>query len=182
MNAKLTPKIVALLGVIVIGIVVAVGWFLLVSPQKSKASDLETQIGEVQTQVDLARLAATSDRGAEKTVDGEAPSPRPSRCRTTCRCPSVLRELLAQARASNVRLDSVKPQAASSAQNYLEIPMDVVVTGRYFAVEQYLKRLRREVTRRRRPRARGRPPLRRREPSASRKARTNFRRSRRPCT
>ena len=56
--------------------------------------------------------------------------------------PTVLRQLLHAARQADVRLDSLTPQAATAQSGYSTVPMDVVVTGRYFAVQRFLKHLR----------------------------------------
>ena len=56
--------------------------------------------------------------------------------------PTVLRQLLHAARQADVRLDSLTPQAATAQSGYSTVPMDVVVTGRYFAVQRFLKDLR----------------------------------------
>ena len=55
---------------------------------------------------------------------------------------AVLRQLLHLANQADVRLDSVTPQAATAQSGYSTVPMDVVVTGRYFAVQRFLKHLR----------------------------------------
>jgi hypothetical protein len=54
----------------------------------------------------------------------------------------VLRELLRAAHHADVRLDSLTPQASTVQSGYSTVPMDVVVTGRYFAVQRFLKDLR----------------------------------------
>ena len=41
-----------------------------------------------------------------------------------------------------MRLDSVTPQAATAQSGYSAVPMDVVVTGRYFGVQRFLRHLR----------------------------------------
>ena len=42
MKDKLTPKVVAALGVAAVAAVALIGWFGLVSPQRSKAAELDS--------------------------------------------------------------------------------------------------------------------------------------------
>ena len=55
---------------------------------------------------------------------------------------AVLRQLLRAANRTDVRLDSVTPQAAAAQSGYSAVPMDVVVTGRYSGVQRFLRHLR----------------------------------------
>jgi len=142
MRAKLSsPKIIALIGTIAIAIVAVVGWFGFVAPQQSRSSKLETQIGEVETQVQVARIAARTDHGDAKNATAKlhvlaVAMPK------ELRMPNVLRELIWNARLANIRLDSVKPGVATALSGYAAVPIDVTVTGHYFNVERFLKRLR----------------------------------------
>ena len=54
----------------------------------------------------------------------------------------MLRQLLRAANRSDVRLDSVTPQAAAAKSGYSAVPINVVVTGRYFGVQRFLRELR----------------------------------------
>ena len=56
MKDKLTPKVVAALAMLAVATVALVGWFGLVSPQRSTASDLDRQISEAQTQLAVAQV------------------------------------------------------------------------------------------------------------------------------
>ena len=56
--------------------------------------------------------------------------------------PQVLRQLLGAGNRADVRLDSVTPQPATAGAGYEMVPMDVVVTGRYFPIKRFLHRLR----------------------------------------
>ena len=62
MKDKLTPKVVAALGVAAVAAVALIGWFGLVSPQRSKAAELDNRIAEAKTQ--LVVLKATRPRPA----------------------------------------------------------------------------------------------------------------------
>ncbi len=62
MTARLTPRNAAIVGAAVVLLVIVVGWFLLVSPQRSKASKLGGQITAAETQLTLALAEARTLR------------------------------------------------------------------------------------------------------------------------
>ena len=70
MKDKLTPKVVAALGVAAVAAVALIGWFGLVSPQRSKASDLDRQIAEAQTQLVVAKATAQLRPASEASAVG----------------------------------------------------------------------------------------------------------------
>jgi hypothetical protein len=137
MKDKMTPNVVAVLGALAIAVVALIGWFALVSPQRSKATDLDRQIADARTQ--LVVLNANARTGSTKNVSALVLArAMPQRVAM----PGVLRQLLRAANASDVRLDSVTPQAAAAGTGYETVPVDVVVTGRYFPIQRFLHRLR----------------------------------------
>jgi Pilus assembly protein, PilO len=140
MKDKFTPKVVAALAAVAVAAVALVGWFGVVSPQHSKAAELESRIADAKTQLVVLNASTQSPsggstRGASALVLARA-MPR------SVAMPTVLRQLLRAARPADVRLDSLTPQAATAQSGYSTVPMDVVVTGRYFAVQRFLKDLR----------------------------------------
>jgi len=140
MKDKLTPKIVAALAAVAIALVVLVGWFGFVSPQRSKAAELDQRIADTKTQLVVLKASAPSSSGGS-TVGASALVLARAMPRSVAMS-AVLRQLLRAARHADVRLDSVTPQAATVQSGYSTVPMDVVVTGRYAAVQRFLKELR----------------------------------------
>ena len=140
MKDKLTPNVVAALTVLAVVTVALVGWFGLVSPQRSTASDLDRQISDAQTQLAVARSTTDSGAGSKASPVSAVALARvmPERVEMA----GVLRQLQGAADRTDVRLDSVTPQAATAQANYSAVPMDVVVTGRYFGVQRFLRHLR----------------------------------------
>jgi Tfp pilus assembly protein PilO len=129
----------ALLGLALVGAVAA--WFVLIAPQHSRAGDLDAQIQRAQSEIAAAR-AATPTASAGK-VDAKAlelampDSPD---------IPRVLDELSANAAAAGVSLVSITPQPEAGATgSYRTIPLTVVVQGKFFGVESFLRRLRTRV-------------------------------------
>ena len=140
MKEKLTPKVVAVLAIVAIAAVALVGWFGLVSPQRSKASDLDRQIAAANTQLAVAK--ATTDSGAAGKGSSASALALAQAMPQEVEMSDVLRQLLRAADRADVRLDSVTPQAAVVKSGYSAVPIAVVVTGRYFGIQQFLRELR----------------------------------------
>ncbi len=140
MKDKLTPKVVAALAMAAVAVVALVGWLGLVSPQRSMASDLDRQIATAKTQLAVAK--STTPSGAGDKADGTSAAALTRAMPRQVEMAAVVRQLLGAAKRSNVRLDSVTPQAAVAQSGYSAVPMDVVVTGRYFNVHRFLRHLR----------------------------------------
>jgi Tfp pilus assembly protein PilO len=140
MKDKLTPKVVAVLAMVTIVAVALVGWFGLVSPQHSKASDLDRQIALAKTELAVAK--ATTGSGAAGKGNSASALALAQAIPQQLGMSDVLRQLLRAADHSDVRLDSVTPQSATAKSGYSAVPIGVVVTGRYFSVQQFLRELR----------------------------------------
>jgi hypothetical protein len=140
MKDKLTPKVVAVLAMVAVAAVALVGWFGLVSPQRSTASDLDRQIADANTQLAVAK--STTDSGAAGKGSRASALALAQAMPQQVEMSGVLRQLLRAADRSDVRLDSVTPQAAAAKSGYSAVPINVVVTGRYFGVQQFLRELR----------------------------------------
>lgn len=136
MKEKFTPKVVAALAAVAVAAVALVGWFGVVSPQRSKAAELDTRIADAKTQLVVLNTSTPSRKGGASSLVLARAMPRSVAMST------VLRQLLRAARHADVRVDSLTPQAATAQAGYSTVPMDVVVTGRYFAVQRFLKDLR----------------------------------------
>ena len=111
MKDKLTPKVVAALGAAALAAVALIGWFGLVSPQRSKAADLDQQIADAQTQ--LVVFKATAHPARRHRLPSALVLTRAMPREVAM--PQVLRQLLRAANRADVRLDSVTPQAATAA-------------------------------------------------------------------
>jgi Tfp pilus assembly protein PilO len=134
-----TALAIAAVGVLA---VVLVGWFALVSPQRSKASELDGKIDESRTAILLAD--ALSSGGQQRQTAGEARAlakAMPSETQMS----QLLRQLSSAAKATRVRVNSVTPQAAAPLAGYEAVPMEVAVEGRYLGIANFLGRLRTQV-------------------------------------
>jgi Pilus assembly protein, PilO len=140
MKDKLTPKVVAGLAVAVIVLVALIGWFGFVSPQHSKASKLDREIADAETQLVVAKANAHPRAGA--TASGASALVLSRAMPRQVAMSGVMRQLQRAAKRAGVRLDSITPQTATTQSGYSAVPMAVVVTGRYFAIQSFLRELR----------------------------------------
>ena len=88
----------------------------------------------------MARV--TTESGAAGKGSGASASALAQAMPPQLDMPAVLRQLLRAANRSGVRLDSVTPQAAAAKSGYSAVPIAVVVTGRYFGIQELLRELR----------------------------------------
>jgi Tfp pilus assembly protein PilO len=137
--SKRTAVAIAAVGVLA---VVLVGWFALVSPQRSKATELDGKISESHTALQLADALTRS--GEQRQTAAEARvlvKAMPSNSQMS----QILRQLSSAAKATRVRVTSVTPQASAPLAGYEAVPMAVVVEGRYLGIANFLGRLRTQV-------------------------------------
>ncbi|HET7130132.1 MAG TPA: type 4a pilus biogenesis protein PilO [Gaiellaceae bacterium] len=132
----LTGVILSSLAVLV---VVAVGWFFFVSPQRSKADRLGSQVDAAKSELagDEQLLATAKKqntlgnaRAAERALPDE---PRVS---------EILRQLTAFAAESRTELDNITPGTPLQVGNAQALPISLTFKGRYFGLQKLLKLLR----------------------------------------
>jgi hypothetical protein len=140
MKDKLTPKVVAGSAVAAIVVVALIGWFGFVSPQHSKAAKLDREITDAKTQLIVAKANAHPRVGAKASGPSALVLARAMPQQVAMS--NVMRQLQRAAKRAGVRLDSITPQAATTQSGYSAVPMAVVVTGRYFTIQAFLRELR----------------------------------------
>ncbi|HXV02864.1 MAG TPA: type 4a pilus biogenesis protein PilO [Gaiellaceae bacterium] len=139
---KNLPKPAAIAIVVVALLVVtALGYFLVISPNRSKASELKQETETVQAQIQALRISNTQVRQAEPIrvadlfrVSKAMPA--------TDDMPGVIIELNRIARDAGIRFESITPQDASDAGGYLRRPIDLVFDGNFYELSDFLFRLR----------------------------------------
>ena len=138
-NKKITGPVALVLSVFAVLVVVGVGWFMLVSPQRSKVETLNVQIASLDAQLADAQhlLAAPNRRQTARTL-AIAKRALPD----TPQMSNVLRQFGAAAARSRTELDSITPGVAIAAAGASPLPMTVVVKGRYFGIQQFARLLR----------------------------------------
>jgi len=140
-NTKVLAGIAGGLAVLIL----AAGWLLLVSPQRSKASDPSMQIAGVQSDI-AARRAALNAKpkisSARASDVYRLTKAIPDRADMT----GILLTLDRVAGGTGVKLTSVAPGIEVIGAGYNVQPTTVMVDGRFTQVSAFLQRLRHLVT------------------------------------
>jgi len=135
----LTPRTAVVVGTLGLLVVVLAGWFLLASPKRSDASQLERDIDDTRTQIRLSEAVVRSEMKNARAVDSaRLVKAMPPDAREA----AILRELGAVAEKTKVRVNSIVPSAPTPTGTYETIPIAVVIEGSYFALENFFEELR----------------------------------------
>jgi Tfp pilus assembly protein PilO len=139
---KTLPKPAAI--AIVVGVLLvisAAGYFLLISPQRSKSAELAQEVESVEAQIQARRIDNAQARNIEpiRVADlfrvTKAMPP-------TDDMPGMLLELNRIARQTGIRFESITPQETADAGGYLRRPIDLVFDGNFYELSDFLFRLR----------------------------------------
>ncbi len=136
------PSAVVVIGVVV-GLIVygLAGYFLLVSPQRAKATKLKHETVATQQQIDQYRALAAQARATPPIRVAEL-------FRLTKAMPDsvdmagLILELSRVARDTGIQFDSITPQGAAPVSGYSSIPITLEFDGNYYELSDFLFRLR----------------------------------------
>jgi Tfp pilus assembly protein PilO len=136
------PKPAALAIVIVsLLVVTAAGYFLLISPQRSRSAELAKEADSVQAEILARRIAG-------KQLEQVEPIRVADLFRVSKAMPStddmagVLLELNRIARATGIRFESITPHEPADAGGYQRRPIDLIFDGNFYELSDFLFRLR----------------------------------------
>jgi Tfp pilus assembly protein PilO len=153
-----------ILGAAALSVLLAVaGWFLLISPERSKAADLHTQRVAEEQKNDQLRLQIAQLKAAYKTLPAKQAELAVIKRQLPNNpgLPTLVRSLSSIAADSGAGLTSVAPGAPVSATGaatttsaatagpagLLSIPVSIVIDGTYAQNELFLQKLQNTVTR-----------------------------------
>jgi hypothetical protein len=126
-------------------VIAAAGWFLVISPQRSRATSIDNEIAEVQAQIVQARLAAEQAENAQPVRTADL-------FRLTKAMPSdndiagVLLELSKTAGETGIVFESIIPGPTVAAGTFRAQPIELVFTGNFYSLSDFLYRLRNLVS------------------------------------
>jgi hypothetical protein len=138
---KLSPAATAAIGVGVVLVIALAGWFLAISPQRSRASDLDTQITEVETQISQAR-SAQMEAANFKPVNAADIFRLSKAMPSDPDMSGVLLELSRVASETGIVFESIVPGATAPVGAFRVQPIDVVFNGDFYSLSDFLYRLR----------------------------------------
>ena len=115
------------------------GYLLVVSPQKSKAAKLTTQIATAQQTLQTAMVASHVKPQADPRVDElfKLTKAMPS----TSDMPGILVQLSRVADDTGIAFDSITPSTPSPVGSYQSMPVSVAFHGNYYELSDFLFRL-----------------------------------------
>ena len=143
MNTKQRIPPAAQIAIVVVAVllVAMIGWFMVVNPKSSKASDLSKQIVVQQAALDQARVAAAA---AKRQV----PIRVANLFRLVKAMPDtqdmsgILLQLNQIAQDSGITFESIKPGTATALSGYAAVPITVNFSGTFYNLSDFLLRLR----------------------------------------
>jgi Pilus assembly protein, PilO len=136
---RINGRLALVLAATLVLVVVLVGWFALVSPQRSKAASLDGQIGDWNVKLASTQAFMQSPE-AHQSVERLAQVRRavPEEVNMS----EILRQLSSAAARSGVRIDSITPSAPVAAAGAQAVPIALSVSGRYFRLAKFMHLLR----------------------------------------
>jgi type IV pilus assembly protein PilOP len=140
-TAKLARNKVTIAAALLVVLVSLLAYLVLVSPKRSRASELDGEIAAAQ--VELSRLRAEQVRAEEEpTVPvaklGRLKEAMPDRMNM----PALLLEIARVARNTGISFDSITPSEPVPVSGYQKVPVSLVFQGNFFALNDFLYRMR----------------------------------------
>ncbi len=142
MTSKLSGRVSLLLAAATVLVVLLVGWFVLVAPQKTKAANLQTSIDTTQAQVLSTQTYVDSPatkravRGLKRLEKVLPDDPKMSQ---------ILRQLSGVAGQAGISLDTISPAPAIPSSGGEAVPISLSVSGHYFNLARFLHLLRQKA-------------------------------------
>jgi len=138
---KLSPRAQIALVAGGVFVMLLLGYFLLVSPQKGKASSLSKQIDSTNAQIVTARALSKQSREVQ-------PIKVASLFRLTKAMPDdtdmagILLQLNLVASQAGISFDSIQPGGSAPLAGYQIVPITLAFTGNYYGLVDFLLRMR----------------------------------------
>jgi hypothetical protein len=142
---KLSHAAAAGVGVGITLFVALLGWFVLVSPQRSRAAKLDKELVQVEQQISESRAAQLQSRGAQRIRSADL-------FRLTKAMPAdadiagVMLELSRVAAETGIVFEAIRPGATTAAGTNRVQPIELVFTGNFYSLSDFLYRLRNLVS------------------------------------
>jgi Tfp pilus assembly protein PilO len=127
--------------VVALLVVTAAGYFLLISPQRSRSAELAKEAEAVQAEI-LARRVATQQATQVEPIRIADLFRVNKAMPSTDDMPGVLLELNRIARETGIRFESITPQEPADAGGYQRRPIDLIFDGNFYELSDFLFRLR----------------------------------------
>ncbi len=120
------------------------GWFLVVSPKKSRVAELETQVADAQTALTQAQIA--SRREPAPPVDTDDLFRLAKAMPDSVDMAGILLELNRVASDTGIEFESISPAGAATVGAYQVLPVTLLFEGNFYSLSDFLFRLRNLVS------------------------------------
>jgi hypothetical protein len=147
-KGKLDTRTLSVIAGVCILLYAAAGYFLIVSPKKGESTRLDEEIAATTVELATARAAVEAQDDTQPITVADIfrlATAMPS----SPDMPGILLELSRIAEESGIRFKSISPQSAVAVGTYLSVPIDVTFDGSFYALSDFLFRLRTLVSVRR---------------------------------
>jgi type IV pilus assembly protein PilO len=141
MKGKTTRPMIIVLVVVGLIAYLALGYFLVISPQRSKSSDLKKQVAETEAQIDQYRALSAQAKAAEPIRVADLfrlEKAMPNEIDMA----GIVLELSRIAGDTGITFESITPQGVVAAPGYQVLPVSLIFDGNYFELSDFLYRLR----------------------------------------
>lgn len=120
-------------------LVVLVGWFMVVAPQRSKVAELAVQIEDAESELEVTQALIAGPVLRQSTADlATLRTAIPDELKMS----QILRQLSKASGDSRVRIIGITPQPVVAVGVSNVVAMNVAIEGRYFGIRDFLRRLR----------------------------------------
>lgn len=148
MKRRLTPRTLGAIAAVLVLAYAGGGYFLLVSPKKAESAQLDQELAQTRVELAAAQAAVAQQDDTQPIAVADIfrlATAMPS----TPDMPGILVELQRIADETGIRFKSITPQQAGPAGAFAVVPIDVAFDGTFYALSDFLFRLRTLVTVRR---------------------------------
>jgi hypothetical protein len=145
---RLSTRTLGVIAGVAILLYAATGYFMVVSPKKGEAVRLDEEIAATQLELTQA-LAATAAQDDTQPIAVADIFRLATAMPSTPDMPGILLELSRIADETGIRFKSITPQSGLPVGAYQVVPIDVAFDGTFYALSDFLFRLRTLVTVRR---------------------------------
>jgi type IV pilus assembly protein PilO len=136
---RISGRLALLVAVVLVLVVVLAAWFAVLSPQRSKAAALDTQIGDANVRLASTEALLSSPTARQSTVQlAQLRRALPDDTEMS----EIIRELSRAASKTGVRVDSITPSTPVAAAGAQALPITLSVSGRYFRIANFMHELR----------------------------------------
>lgn len=143
MRLKITPGLRLIAGAVACLLVLALGYFLVLSPAKKGVSDTQKKIDDTQQQIQIEHNKAVQLKEFQKDPQQflRQIDVLKERLPENVQLSDVINQIDHAAEESGLDFFSVKPGSPISSGNFYSVDLEVVLDGRYFNLVEFLNRI-----------------------------------------